>query len=371
MKFGAHYLPTYMPDLDGPVTQLYPRMFEQMEELERLGFDRIWVTEHHFGDYGGSLPHPPTFLSALACKTSRIRLGVAVSVLPLHDPVDLAESYGMVDVISNGRLDFGLGKGSEPIEYRRFGVSQAEATQRMREATAILRQAWSDEALHFRGEFFHYDNLRALPKPVQRPHPPIWVGATRTEETFRWAGENGFNLMTIPFVQRTTDVLRGLVKVYREALAGAGHDFATREVLAKFHIYVSDSLERALHEAAPYMQNYSAAHAAADPDRKLGQHDVPSDMARGFIIAGDPERCIDTIHRWREEAGVTTFSRYVPFRRHAARVGSQKHSIICRPRDAGALKVLGRSVLDRLRPLWLRWRLRLFAQRLFGGGKNR
>ena len=96
MKFGAHFLPTYVPELDGPVTEFYRRIFDQIEELERLGFDRVWVTEHHFGDYGGSIPHPPTFLSAVACRTSRIRLGVAVAVLPLNNPLCLAESYGMV-----------------------------------------------------------------------------------------------------------------------------------------------------------------------------------------------------------------------------------------------------------------------------------
>jgi alkanesulfonate monooxygenase SsuD/methylene tetrahydromethanopterin reductase-like flavin-dependent oxidoreductase (luciferase family) len=79
MKFDAHYLPTYVPDLDGPMTEFYRRMFEQIEELERLGFDRVWVTEHHFSHYGGSIPHPPTFLSAVARTTRRIRLGVALA----------------------------------------------------------------------------------------------------------------------------------------------------------------------------------------------------------------------------------------------------------------------------------------------------
>jgi len=308
MKFGAHFLPTYVPELDGPLTEFYRRMFEQIEELERLGFDRAWVTEHHFGDYGGAIPHPPTFLSAVACRTSRIRLGVAIAVLPLNNPVYLAESYGMVDVVSNGRLDFGIGKGSEPIEYVRFGARREEATQRMTEGTEILRQAWSDEPVNFHGEFFDYDNVRVLPKPVQRPHPPIWVGATRTEETFRWAGENGFNLMTIPFVHPTIGALHGLVETYRAALGRAAHDSATRQVLAKFHIYVSDSLEQGIREASPYMKNYSAIHAAVDPNRKLTNRDIVLDMERGFIIVGDPQRCIDTIRRWHEEAGLTTFS---------------------------------------------------------------
>ena len=233
MKFGAHFLPTYVAELDGPVTEFYRRMLEQIAELERLGFDRVWVTEHHFGDYGGSIPHPPTFLSAVACKTSRIRLGVAVAVLPLNNPLQLAESYGMVDVLSNGRLDFGIGKGSEPIEYVRFGARREEATQRMIEGTEVLRQAWSNEPVDFRGEFFNYENVRVLPKPVQRPHPPIWVGATRTEETFRWAGENGFNLMTIPFVHPSMEALHGLVEIYREALRRAGHALAARQILGQ------------------------------------------------------------------------------------------------------------------------------------------
>lgn len=308
MKFGAHFLPTHMPELDGPVSQFYQRIFEQIGSLERLGFDRVWITEHHFGDYGGSIPHPPTFLAAIACKTSRIRLGVAVAVLPLNNPIHLAESYGMVDVLSNGRLDFGIGKGSEPIEYLRFGARREDGTQRMIEGAEILRQAWSDEPVNFHGEFFNYDHVRVLPKPVQRPHPPIWVGATRTEETFRWAGKNGFNLMTIPFVHPTIKALHDLVETYREALGRAGHDLATRQILGKFHIYVSDSLAQGIREAAPYMKNYSAIHAAADPNRKLTNRDITADMERGFIIVGDPQRCIDTIRRWQEEVGLTTFS---------------------------------------------------------------
>src|SRR5262245_54005510 len=233
MKFGAHFLPTHMPELDGPVSQFYQRIFEQIESLERLGFDRVWITEHHFGDYGGSIPHPPAFLAAIACKTSRIRLGVAVAVLPLNNPIHLAESYGMVDVLSNGRLDFGIGKGSEPIEYLRFGAHREEGTQRMIEGAEILCQAWSDEPVNFHGEFFNYNHVRVLTKPVQRPHPPIWVGATRTEETFRWAGKNGFHLMTLPFVHPTMEALHDLVEIYRQALAQAGHVSATRQILGK------------------------------------------------------------------------------------------------------------------------------------------
>ena len=308
MKFGAHILPTYSAELDGAVPDYYGRLFEQVIEFEKLGFDQAWVTEHHFGAYGGILPHPPTFLSALAARTSRIRLGVAVAVLPLHNPLELAESYAMTDVVSGGRLDFGIGKGSEPVEYRKFAARLDEASERFKESIEVIRQAWSDEPVNFQGNFYNYENVNILPKPVQRPHPRIWVGATRTEETFRDAGRNGYDLMTVPFVHLSTDALRDLVKLYRDALARSGHDFVGREVLGKFHIYVSDSFERGVRQAEPFMKNYSAIHNSVDPDRKLTSRDIGSDMARGSIIVGDPERCSDTIRRWHEEAGLTTFS---------------------------------------------------------------
>ncbi len=311
MRFGAHYLPTYVPDLDGPVTEFYRRMFEQMEELDRLGFDDVWVTEHHFSHYGGTLPHPPAFLSAIARTTKRIHLGAAISVLPFHNPLEVAESYAMVDVISNGRLEFGVGKGSEAIEYKRAGVLQAEAAVRMKEATEIIRQAWSDEPVNFCGEFFQYENISVLPKPVQRPHPRIWLGASRSDDSFRWAGQYGFQLMTLPYLYADIRVLQRLVKIYRQSLTEAGHDAAQHEVLGKFHIYVAESFDRAVREATPYLDHYAEIHRAADPDRKhapANPRDIAAQLAGGFVIAGDPHRCIETIHRWREEADLTALS---------------------------------------------------------------
>src|SRR5437870_11803311 len=142
---GAHYLATYVRYLYVSICQFYQRMFSLIEEMDRLGYDHVWVTEHHFAMYGGTLPHPPTFMAAIARTTKRVRLGVAVSVLPLHNPIEAAESYAMVDVISNGRLDVGIGKGSESHEYKKARMNQAEATGRLYESTEILRQAWSED----------------------------------------------------------------------------------------------------------------------------------------------------------------------------------------------------------------------------------
>jgi alkanesulfonate monooxygenase SsuD/methylene tetrahydromethanopterin reductase-like flavin-dependent oxidoreductase (luciferase family) len=312
MKLGSHYLPTYVADLDGSAAEFYQKMFRQMEEMDKLGYDHIWVTEHHFSHYGGDLPHPPTFLAAVARATERIRLGVAINVLPLHNPIDVAESYAMVDVISNGRLDFGVGKGSEPHEYKKFRVDGKESTGRMYEGVEVMLQAWSDKPVNFGGEFFNYENVPVFPKPVQRPHPRFWVGCARSEDSFRWAGEHGFHLMTLPYLYREKGALPALVKVYRDALAKAGHSAAGTDILGKFHIYVSSSLESAIDEATPYLNNYVDVHHAADPDRKevglMVQRDARTQLSEGFVIAGDPQRCVDTIHRWAEETGLTTIS---------------------------------------------------------------
>jgi alkanesulfonate monooxygenase SsuD/methylene tetrahydromethanopterin reductase-like flavin-dependent oxidoreductase (luciferase family) len=306
MRFGAHYLPTYVPDLDGSVTNFYQLMFEQMEQLEGLGFTDLWITEHHFGYYGGIVPHPPTFLSAIARTTQKIRLGVAISVLPFHNPLDVAESYGMVDVISNGRLEMGVGRGNEPHEFRKTHTSVESSSMLTREATEIIRQAWSDEPVNFRGEFFEYHDVNVLPKPVQRPHPPMWVGA-HSEDTFRWAAKNGFNLMTLPYMNPSPENMRANFQMYRKSLSEAGH--GKREILGKFHIYVADSMDQAVREGAPYIENYHATHQATDPGRKLAtSRDFNALMERGFLIAGDSRRCIESIRRWQEEVGLTTLS---------------------------------------------------------------
>jgi alkanesulfonate monooxygenase SsuD/methylene tetrahydromethanopterin reductase-like flavin-dependent oxidoreductase (luciferase family) len=222
MRFGAHFLPTYVPELDGTGPEFYRRMFEQFELLDALGFQDAWVTEHHFDEYGGMVPHPPTFLAAAARSTSRIHLGVAISVLPLHNPLQIAEAYAMVDVVSNGRLEFGVGRGSTTAEYEEFGISTADSAVRMREATEIIRGAWADEAVTFHGELFDYEGVRVLPKPVQRPHPPIWVGASRSDDTFRWAGQNGFHLMTLPYMYEPAEIQQALDQAAAKRPVAAG-----------------------------------------------------------------------------------------------------------------------------------------------------
>lgn len=311
MRFGAHYLNTYVPELDGSVPQLYQNLLAQFDELEALGYDDAWVTEHHFHEYGGLISDPPVFLAAAARTTKRIHLGIAVSVLPFHNPVQVAEGYAMVDVISNGRLEFGVGRGSGPAEYEGFGLTYDDTAVRMKESTAIIQQAWTGQPLTFHGELFDYDNLRVLPVPVQQPHPPIWVGASRSDDTFRWAGLKGYHVMTLPYMYEP-EVLQHWLGVYRDALVESGYDPSTREVLGKFHIHVSDSLETVRQEAIPFLRNYrdvSVASRTVPPRPRLHDaDDFDEQVRRGNLIAGDPQGCIDIIHRWCDLLGLTTIS---------------------------------------------------------------
>ncbi len=315
MRFGAHYLPTYVPELDGSGADFYRKMIEQMQELDRLGDADVWVTEHHFDVYGGMISTPPAFLAAVAQATQRIHLGVAISVLPLHNPLQVAESYAAVDVISGGRLEFGLGRGSTLREFAGFKISHDDSPTRMRESAEIVLKAWGDGPFTFHGELFDYEDIDVLPKPVQRPHPTIWVGASRSDGTFRWAGDHGFNLMTLPYMY-DPPVLKEWVDHYRESLVAAGHNPSTRDILGKFHIYVADSDAKAREEALPYLQNYrdiANRRNSGNIAGAGGQFDLDEQILRGDVIAGDPQRVIEVIHQWRERLGLTTISGTVFF----------------------------------------------------------
>lgn len=270
MRFGVHYLPTYIPSLDGPIRTYYDHVFQQAQLAEQLGYDDFWVTEHHFHEFGGIVPDPAPFLSALASKTARLHLGIAIVVLPLRDPIQTAESYAMVDLVSNGRLEFGIARGSTPQEFESMHLDYGESLLRMKEGMEVVQGAWAGESVTFHGKVFDYADVRVLPKPFQQPHPPVWVAASRSDDTYRWAGEKGFNLMTLANAG-PPEVMQGAVGLYRDALRAAGHNPGTKEVLAKFLIYVADSDGAAEAEAAQYMQNYWAVATARNPVASAGR----------------------------------------------------------------------------------------------------
>ena len=190
MRFGMLHL------FENPVGknehEIIHEQMSLMRAAEDLDFDSVWPAEHHFTEYG-YCASPALSLTAIANETKRIRLGTGVVVLPLNHPLRIAEDYAFLDQLSNGRIDLGVGRGYQPLEFSRYGVEQETTRGQFKEAVEIIQQAWQEESVNYQGEHFQYDNVPIRPKPYQSSIP-IWMAAL-SQETFELAGRYGFNLL--------------------------------------------------------------------------------------------------------------------------------------------------------------------------------
>jgi natural product biosynthesis luciferase-like monooxygenase protein len=309
VQFDVLYLPTYVPELDGDYASFYGRMLEQIGWADELGFTTVWLTEHHFAPYGGTLPNPAVLGAAIAARTRRIRIGTAVTVLPLHNPLLVAEDFAMLDVLSGGRFDFGIGRGSVQVEFEEFGIDYQNSAAVMLEATDLILAAWRCEPLEHRGAHFAFSRpIDLLPKPVQQPHPPVWVGASRTPETFAWAGSRGFNLMVLPYMMPPADLLDRL-EIYRQAARQAGHDPDQLKIMGKFHVLVADTAAEATRLARPAYDHYqglSGARSSHGPRTYWRDgSDWDKHLAEYRVIGGTPEQCIEGLTYWQNTLNLT------------------------------------------------------------------
>ena len=169
---------------------LFSDLLEQAVVGEELGFKAIWLAEHHFTRYGlgaSSL----VIASNIAARTHKIRLGTAVLIPPLHHPVRLAEDTATLDVLSDGRLDVGFGRGASSTEYGNFGVDHAESQARYRETIKMVETLWTTPDCTFEGNYYSTQNLNLVPTPLQQPHPPVYVAATRSLESLEFVATTG------------------------------------------------------------------------------------------------------------------------------------------------------------------------------------
>ena len=157
--------------------QRYQDILAQIEFGDELGFDTAWLGELHFIPSFSCLASPLMILAAAAQRTRRIRLGTAVTLLPLHNPVKMAEDAAALDVLSGGRLEFGVGRGATPIYFAGYNVPQEESRERFEESLQMILHAWTDERLTYQGKHFQVKDLPLAPRPVQKPHPPIRIAA--------------------------------------------------------------------------------------------------------------------------------------------------------------------------------------------------
>ena len=250
MKFGIFVFGDNHPDLGRSNQKYYEEVLTMAEWAEELGFDSFWLGEHHFYWYGTCVS-PPMIIAALGQRTKRIRLGPAISVLPFHHPLVVAEEYGLADNLCGGRLNFAIGSGFSPVEYKTFGMSMEEARERYWESFDVILKAWRQEEFSHKGKYYQIENGSLYMKPVQKPMPPTWIAAS-SDETLTKAGELGFSIMAIPFA-RSGNMLEVKEKIdlFTESYFRAGHR-ENPDIIVALHVYLQRNEENAVQAARPH-----------------------------------------------------------------------------------------------------------------------
>ena len=218
--------------------EAFAQSFAQVDAAERWGLDVVWLAELHFLPERSVASAPLVLASAIAARTRRMKIGIAVQVLPLCHPLRLAEEVATVDHMSNGRLIFGVGRSGFPRTYEAYGVSYAESRERFAEVLEILERAWSDERFSFEGSFYKFRNITIVPKPLQKPYPPLRIAAT-SADTYPAIGAMGLPIF-VAVRLGTIEELGPNIAAYREAYRAAGHA-GQGEVYLRVPIYVGET----------------------------------------------------------------------------------------------------------------------------------
>src|SRR5581483_12011165 len=204
-----------------------------------------------------------------------------------------------------GRINMGIGRGMPHIEYEVYGGDWPNAQSYVEESIQVILTAWTQDPFSWNGQHYHYpQQLSLMPPPVQKPHPPVWMTANREEEHFRWIGQQGFNLMTLPWILNDYALSRRLIDAYREALEEAGHRAEDHEVLAMFPAHVA-ATEAAARQSEVYWNNWTAMAFGERGTSILKELSYERMVAENRAIFGDPEMCRQHVRRLQAELGIT------------------------------------------------------------------
>lgn len=303
MKFSLS-LPL-LRDLDA--ADPFRETFELAVIAEESGFDTVTIGHHHF--MAGNMSDPLTFLAAVAARTSTIRVGTGIFQLPAHNPVRVAEQVATIDQISGGRVTLGVGMGWWPLEYEVHGSVFSQRGARMEEALEILKLVWTTEDAAFDGRFHRFPELTVHPRPVQRPHPPLWVAGVADAAVER-AARLGDAWICGP-VQSLAKA-RSCLDVYRAACDEAGKE---GDWVLRRYAWVEPDGDAVRRDVLPRYVDGLMAHwreSAEDPEElelfariDAGEDLGPEDIAEDRLLWGDPERVVGQIERYRTETGCT------------------------------------------------------------------
>ena len=333
MKFGMMYeLEVPKPWSERSEYDVFHEAVEQAVFAEKMGFEYVWLVEHHFLEQFAHSSAPEVWLAYVAALTKTIRLGHGVVLLGgrINHPVRIAERIATLDILSSGRVDFGTGRGSNPFQIEPFGVDLATSREEWEELVDVIPRMWKDEWLTYKGRFFELPERNVLPKPIQTPHPPIWV-ACQQPDTFAIAGRKGIGALC--FTVGPPGDLAGRIADYRREVAHpkeqvgeykfdqvAGFtitycdedDKAARELMgpqALWYFDVNKKIygpawqERSDEEIPPSYRYHAQYITQADNQASAGRLDYDPLIENGSFCIGDPDRCIETIQMYKD-AGV-------------------------------------------------------------------
>ena len=308
MEIGVWYDFRNPPQWKQPYPQLYNETIEQIVFAEQLGFDAVWISEHHFVE-DGYVSSPLGVAAAIAVRTTRIKIGTNLLLLPLHHPLRVAEDGALVDILSDGRFRLGVGQGYKVEEFDVFGIERRERGTRLEEELEIIRRAWSGERFRYDGEHYQYEDILVTPPPVQKPHPPFFIGA-RSDRATRRVARFGAALLI------GADNLPRQYRLFSDAWAEAGQKPVDPPAAFLCGIYLDEDPERAWASAANYafyQQNLYrqwageaadfVTHAQAQAlslDEFKGMDDRSILMGNATII-GTPDECLAEIRRRRSQ----------------------------------------------------------------------
>jgi luciferase family oxidoreductase group 1 len=294
--------------------EIYSRALDIAQAAEGLGYGNIWLAEHHFSTYG-YLSRPAQLATYIAAKTTRIRVGTAVIVVPLHHPLIVAEEIATLDLLAGGRVDIGLGRGYQHYEFERLGLELDTSRQRWEESVDVILEAFKGKPFTYDGKLFRIPETTIFPQPVQTPHPPIWVTA-QSPESIEATVRRGFNVLTGGFgvpIERMAEFR----KLF-DRLVAENKPAQPLKVGVQRAVYVTDTLAdaRAAAEEARWnmrvtlsLRNHQErvenGRAIAVPMPK--EPDV-DDLLDRFLVIGTPDTCIRQLKRIQEMVGITHFN---------------------------------------------------------------
>jgi alkanesulfonate monooxygenase SsuD/methylene tetrahydromethanopterin reductase-like flavin-dependent oxidoreductase (luciferase family) len=296
-------------DRSTPLHSVYEAALERFSIMDETGYDAVWLAEHHFSSFS-VCPSVHMMGTMAAARTRRLRIGMAVSLAPFYNPLRLAEEVALLDVLSGGRVNWGAGRGFERSEFAAFGIPGEESAPRFHETVDIVLKAWTHQRLTYEGRFYQYDGVEVLPKPLQAPHPPVWMAAS-SNPAIEWAAEQGHSILMDPHASRA-DLIRNR-RHYAAKLIEAGHSDAGRTIPMSRLIAVDETAEKARAVAkraaewmtASYVGPQHTGNVRQGPPRDFGGKDPIDFYLDDVMIHGTAESVAEQIQSFAEEIGMT------------------------------------------------------------------